>query len=212
MGYNYAFSGVGIQVAWPPRFTSAPLDIEMTPGTAWTLQAPNGGGKTTFLKTLLGLIPPFKGQFYQGKNPLDLEDPSHRRQLAYLGHGDSVPPESLVDHCLRQGIAMAQANPSDSLFQEMEALFQLTPLLKVPCGYLSRGQRQRVMLCRVALSGRSCWLLDEPLHHLDSQGKEAFQRALDQHLSQGGSAILTSPHGQISRLKLVPYQWGFGGF
>ena len=202
--HYYGFEGTGVQVARLPRFVSSPFDVKIAPGTAWELQGPNGGGKTTFLKTLLGLIPLFKGTFYSHGHPLDLEDPDHRRQLSYVGHGEGLSPSRFVEAELKQGIRLAQASFCPKTFQEKVDLFHLRPLLKTPCAYLSKGQRQRVILCRVALSNRACWLLDEPLHPLDPNGKAAFERALAQHLAQGGSAILSTPHTSQTMLSLTP--------
>ena len=58
---------------------------------------------------------------------------------------------------------------------------------------LSQGQRRRLALARLALdTSRRLWVLDEPLEALDEPGQVAVQALLQQHLTRGGSLLVTS--------------------
>ncbi len=193
----YAFEGESVQLAHLPRFVSKIFNFKVEPGKILAVQASNGGGKSTFLKTLVGRLPPLGGHFWSGATALSLESPWHRRQLAFVGHKSALRLQESVKQQLEEGIVLYQASPSAAALAKALEQFDLAPLLQLPCGVLSQGQRQRLMLCRVHLSGRPCWLLDEPLHHLDAQGISAFQNSLKSHLEQGGSAVLTSPSAEM---------------
>jgi heme exporter protein A len=191
---SYAFAGEGVQLARLPRFISKPFHFKLEPGRLWVVEAPNGGGKTTFLKTVMGVLHPLAGRFWAESKPLSLDSLRHRRQIAFAGHRSTLRLQESVQQQLQEGLNLYQASPCAAAVAEAVGCFGLESLLQVPCAMLSQGQRQRLILCRVHLSRRPCWLLDEPHHHLDSQGIAAFQQSLRAHLQQGGSAILTSPH------------------
>ncbi|MGL5783924.1 MAG: ABC transporter ATP-binding protein [Alphaproteobacteria bacterium] len=190
----YAFEGENVQLARLPRFVSKIFNFKVEPGKIFGVQASNGGGKSTFLKTLMGGVRPLRGRFWTGINPLSLESPWHRRQLAFVGHKPALRLQESVQQQLEEGLAFYQSSPSIEELAKAIDQFELTSLLQLPCGMLSQGQRQRLILCRIHLSGRPCWLLDEPLHHLDSQGIAIFRNSLKSHLERGGSVVLTSPN------------------
>ncbi|MGL4371898.1 MAG: ABC transporter ATP-binding protein [Alphaproteobacteria bacterium] len=180
-----------------PRFVSKIFNFRVEPGEILAVQASNGGGKSTFLKTLMGGLQPLGGHFWSGVTALSLESPWHRRQLAFVGHKSALRLQESVQQQVEEGVALYQSSPSAASLAKAFEQFDLAPLLQLPCGVLSQGQRQRLMLCRIHLSGRPCWLLDEPLHHLDAQGVSAFKNSLKYHLEQCGSAVLTSPSAEI---------------
>ena len=72
---------------------------------------------------------------------------------------------------------------------------------------LSSGQARRATLARVAASGSSLWLLDEPLNALDAEGADRLARLVERHRSSGG-AVLAASHqtlpGQWQMLELGP--------
>jgi heme exporter protein A len=62
---------------------------------------------------------------------------------------------------------------------------------------LSTGQRKRAMLARVAASGASLWLLDEPANGLDAEGEERLAAAIAAHRA-GGGAVLAASHQPLA--------------
>ena len=64
----------------------------------------------------------------------------------------------------------------------------------VPMGTLSAGQRRRLALCRLLTGRATLWVLDEPFSSLDADGARTLYTVLDEHLSSGGSVVLTSHH------------------
>ena len=86
----------------------------------------------------------------------------------------------------------------------MDAL-GLGELAAVPVRLLSSGQLKRATLARVAASGATLWLLDEPLNGLDADGAQRLSAMIAQHRSRGG-AVLAASHqplaGEWPRLEL----------
>jgi heme exporter protein A len=68
----------------------------------------------------------------------------------------------------------------------------LKRLAEVPAQYLSAGQRKRLGLARLILSGRPLWLLDEPLSSLDASGRRLTAELIGQHCDDGGIAIVAT--------------------
>src|SRR5262249_20112869 len=76
--------------------------------------------------------------------------------------------------------------------QAMVAL-RIDHLAEVPVRLLSSGQLKRATLARVAASGASLWLLDEPLNALDADGRKRLGALVERHL-EGGGAVLAASH------------------
>jgi zinc transport system ATP-binding protein len=141
---------------------------------------PNGGGKTTLLKAILGLIRPQKGKIYFRE---DL--PRHKRPIGYLPqvkHLDRQFPITVID-VVRSGSLMRpfpfinsaeEKNTALALLEEMGVL----ELQKKAIGELSGGQMQRVFLCRALISDPKVLILDEPDTFVDNHFEGALYEKL----------------------------------
>ena len=136
------------------------VDIELKNGQAGILRGPNGVGKTTLLRALAGLQP-----FESGKIECSLED------ICYSGHADGVKPTLTVQENL-EFWANIFGSPSIS---EVAEKFMIIDLLNSKAGNLSAGQKRRVGLSRLGLTGRQVWLLDEPTISLDETSVKIFE-------------------------------------
>ena len=135
------------------------VDIELKNGQAGILRGPNGVGKTTLLRALAGLQPVESGTI-----KCSLED------ICYSGHADGVKPTLTVQENL-EFWANIFGSPSIS---EVAEKFMITDLLNSKVGNLSAGQKRRVGLARLGLTGRQIWLLDEPTVSLDETSVKIF--------------------------------------
>ena len=70
--------------------------------------------------------------------------------------------------------------------------FDLDTLRDRPAGLLSAGQKRRLGLARLMVTGRSVWILDEPTVSLDISAVEMFGRVVEAHLDAGGMAIMAT--------------------
>jgi len=132
----------------------------------------NGGGKSTFLKTCAGLLPPISGTVEFGSDDVrSLTPPERSRRVAY------VPPEEphIFPYSVRESVLMGRSASSgwtDSSEDQARAdeainVLDLVHLADRPCTQLSAGERQRVGLARAWCQGADHLLLDEPTSHLD---------------------------------------------
>ena len=153
------------------------VDIELRNGQAGILRGPNGVGKTTLLRALAGLQP-----FDSGKIECSLED------ICYSGHADGVKPTLTVQENL-EFWANIFGSPSIS---EVAEKFMIIDLLNSKAGNLSAGQKRRVGLSRLGLTGRQVWLLDEPTVSLDETSVKIFENIIKDHLSEDGCALIAT--------------------
>ena len=153
------------------------VDIELKNGQAGILRGPNGVGKTTLLRALAGLLP-----VDSGKIECSLED------ICYSGHADGVKPTLTVQENL-EFWANIFGSPSIS---EVTEKFLISDLLNSKAGNLSAGQKRRVGLARLGLTGRQVWLLDEPTVSLDETSVKIFENIIKDHISEDGCALIAT--------------------
>lgn len=175
------------------------ITFNLAQGQALILRGPNGIGKTTLLRTIAGLQPLVAGQI---ACPDD--------GLAYGGHTDAVKPTLTVSENLSFWARIHGTGTGTGAPQAAMTALNLTDLAHRPAQSLSAGQRRRLGLARLLLTGRRLWLLDEPTVSLDATSVALWANALRAHLAQGGSALLAShidlslPEAAI--LDLGPYR------
>ncbi|MGL4238847.1 heme ABC exporter ATP-binding protein CcmA [Tabrizicola sp.] len=153
------------------------LSFALQPGQALILRGPNGSGKTTLLRTLAGLQPPAGGSF-------DLPPDS----VAYSAHADGLKSTLTVAENLG---FWAEIYGGPAIDNALEAL-DMTALTRRRAGELSAGQKRRLGLARLLVTGRPVWLLDEPTVSLDVASVALFTGVLRQHLQGGGLAVIAS--------------------
>ena len=153
------------------------VDIELKNGQVGILRGPNGVGKTSLLRALAGLQP-----FDSGEIEYSLED------ICYSGHADGVKPTLTVQENL-EFWANIFGSPSIS---EVAEKFMIIDLLNSKAGNLSAGQKRRVGLSRLGLTGRQVWLLDEPTVSLDETSVKIFENIIKDHISEDGCALIAT--------------------
>jgi heme exporter protein A len=167
------------------------LNLQLSPGQVLLISGANGAGKTSLLRILAGLLPPLIGSVrYAGTLIADCRE-DYAADLIYLGYQNAFKPALTVAENLKlwchlmggkQAISIDIALTSASLSGLENKLFY----------QLSAGQQRRVALLRLRLRESRLWLLDEPLVALDKDGMQWFLQLLQQHLSNGGMAVLSS--------------------
>ncbi len=153
------------------------VTFTLAPGHALILQGRNGIGKTTLLRTIAGLQPPLSGKISA--------DPD---SIAYAGHADGLKPTLTARENLDFWAAIFGSNDTTAALSALH----LTPLAHRPTATLSAGQKRRLGLARLLVTGRRIWLLDEPTVSLDTAATALFASMISRHLGQGGSAIIAS--------------------
>lgn len=168
------------------------LNFQLKAGECLSVRGENGSGKTSLLRMLVGLTPPAAGVIHWQTSPIKKLGDEYRRQLLYCGHplglkDDLSATENLISSMALTDESVTQDAVHDALG---EAGLQGREHLSVRA--LSQGQKRRVNLTRLLLQKRALWVLDEPLTALDTQASQWVVRVIDQHLSDGGIAVLTT--------------------
>ncbi|WP_422027592.1 heme ABC exporter ATP-binding protein CcmA [Roseovarius sp.] len=153
------------------------VSFTLAPGRALVLRGPNGIGKTTLLRTVAGLQPPVSGA-------VQVEP----ENLVYAGHADGIKATLTVAENLS---FWAQVFGRKDISPALKA-FDLDPLAARAAGMLSAGQKRRLGLARLLVTGRPIWVLDEPTVSLDRDAVAMFARAVGVHLAGGGTALLAT--------------------
>jgi heme exporter protein A len=165
------------------------LDFAVPAGSATQVTGPNGSGKTTLLRVIAGFLRPETGTLAWEGEAGDWDEVS-RGRVAYCGHLGGIKAELTATENLRFDAALAGADPAG-----IPALLEdagLGGCAGLRAGQLSAGQRRRLALARLGLSGAKLWLLDEPQTNLDDSGRHYLRALLAHHLRTGGGAVIAS--------------------
>ena len=170
------------------------LNFSVSTGQAMIIQGSNGAGKTSLLRIITGLSQPAHGQVLWNDNNIEDISEEYQQDLLYIGHLAAVKRELTV----RENLQLLQRfwpNDAGGSIADLADKVGLRKRLSVTCSRLSAGQLRRVSLARLFISTQKLWILDEPLTALDVDFIESVEVCLQNHLKQGGLAILTTHRG-----------------
>lgn len=171
------------------------VSFDLDAGQALVLRGANGIGKTTLLRTLAGLQKPVAGLIKAAPD-----------SSAYAGHADGLKPALSVAENLTFWTRVFGGPGIEAALAAMN----LRELAARPAHALSAGQKRRLGLARLLVTGRPVWLLDEPTVSLDAASVALFTAMLRAHLGQGGAALIAThielglPEARV--LDLTPYR------
>ncbi len=144
---------------------SRELDLEMERGQKIVLTGVNGIGKTTLLKSILGLIPPLSGEVEQG-------------DYLEIGYFEQEMSQDVNTSCIEE---IWQEFPGFTQYEVRSALAKCgltTKHIESKVKVLSGGEQAKVRLCKLINRESNLLVLDEPTNHLDVDAKEELKRAL----------------------------------
>ncbi|MDB5294934.1 MAG: hypothetical protein JWO31_917 [Phycisphaerales bacterium] len=171
----------GVSFAYGSQAVLRDIDLSVRPGTALGLIGPNGGGKTTLMKVLLGLLEPGAGQVRIGGLP-PRQAVRRGDLVGYLPQRPRAPagfPAS-VRQVVRMGLAgkaglLRRPSADDLAFcDHLLERVGLADRADRPIGSLSGGQVQRAFIARALAPRPRLLLLDEPTVGIDQAGQQRF--------------------------------------
>ena len=151
-------------------------------GERWAITGPNGCGKTTLMRTLLGLLPLRAGRltrYDREEAPTQGLVMSYLPQINQIDRHFPIHVEEIIASGLPQGL---EKHRRLAEVERLAEVFGITTLLRQPLGRLSGGQLQRTLLARSLASDPELLILDEPLSFLDRAYKEQFEALLQRAL------------------------------
>jgi heme exporter protein A len=154
------------------------ISFELGANNLLLIEGPNGSGKSSLLRILAGIATPYSGEVRC----------ANKESLHYVGHMNG----------LKLGLTVAEnlqlIHASEKNLAALLVDLQLSEYKNTVVKHLSAGQKRRVALARLFLSPKMIWLLDEPLTALDANTQIFFISKLEEHLSLGGIAVISSHH------------------
>ena len=147
---------------------SKPLNIALERGSKIALTGANGIGKTTLIKSILGLVKPVSGSCILGEN------------LA-VGYFEQESAQDNKSTCIEE---LWEEFPSYTQYEVRAALAKCgltTKHIESQVRVLSGGEQAKVRLCKILNRETNVLMLDEPTNHLDADAKEELKRALNEY-------------------------------
>jgi ATPase subunit of ABC transporter with duplicated ATPase domains len=164
---KYIFQLENLVIGYDEPLTT-PLNFSMERGEKMVLKGSNGIGKTTLLKSILGLIPPVSGKVELG-------------DYLYIGYFEQEMAPGNTTTCIEE---IWKEFPSYSQYEVRSALAKCgltTKHIESQVRVLSGGEQAKVRLCKLLNKETNILLLDEPTNHLDVDAKEELARALKEY-------------------------------
>ncbi|HJR36732.1 MAG TPA: ABC transporter ATP-binding protein [Gemmatimonadales bacterium] len=165
------------------------VDAVIAPGRITAIVGPNAAGKTTLIKTILGMVRPDSGAVLVDGTAVG-RDPAYRERIGYMPQAARFPEQLSGREVI--GLLTAVRGRSDRLDDQLIEQFRLTPHLDRPIRTLSGGTRQKLNAAVAFLFRPSLLILDEPTAGLDPVGAGLLKDKVLRAPEEGTTVILTS--------------------
>jgi iron complex transport system ATP-binding protein len=196
-----------LTIGYPDKVVGSGLNVTLAKGEVLALLGPNGGGKTTLLKTMLGLLTPKAGEIRLGGAPLSSRTIRERaRLLGYVPQSHAATFAFTVETVVLMG-----RTPFGDLFSGYTAQdrsvvagllerFGILPLAERPYTMISGGERQLALLARALAQEPDFIVLDEPTASLDFGNQGKVMREI-KALAAAGHGVLFTTHDPNQALR-----------
>ncbi|WP_179394758.1 ABC transporter ATP-binding protein [Lacticaseibacillus absianus] len=179
------------------------LNFEIPDGALVSLLGPSGGGKTTTLNLISGLLPATKGQIFFGDTDVTKKD-ALARKVGMVFQNYALYPHLSVRDNIAFPLKMQKVKKADRYkrAEELAKLVHVDDQLDKKPGELSGGQQQRVAIARALAKSPSLLLLDEPLSNLDARLRIEMRQEIRRIQRETGVTTIFVTHDQDEALHI----------
>ncbi len=183
-----------------------PFDLAVKKGEILGITGPNGGGKTTFVKTLCGIIPPVGGK---------VSFPSGALRFGYVPQQTNGSPDHPFTAYETVILGASCKKGKEKALEKMEML-GISSLKDERFCNLSGGQKQRVLIARALISEPDVLVLDEPSQGIDCDGETSFVETVKEINGESGTTVILVSHhaemlSKLSTRKIIMERNGVKG-
>lgn len=185
-----------LTIRYGERLAVDRLSIEVRPGEIYGLLGSNGAGKSSTIKSVVGLVSPAGGEIRVFGIDPKVEGLRAKERIGYVPETallfDALTPREFLEFVasvrrLDAGVATERAT-------NYARAFQVEPEFEQPIATLSNGTRQKVLLIAAFLHQPPLLVLDEPLNNLDPRAIRIMKELLSAYVARDGRGVLFSTH------------------
>lgn len=170
-----------ITAAYPEKTVLKNVNLTVYDDDYLGIIGPNGGGKTTLVKIILGLLKPKEGtvQFFKSGQKVDHIRMGYLPQYTAIDRRFPISVEDVVLSGLKKKLFVGYTDAQCEQAKQTISRMELNDLKQLPIGTLSGGQLQRVLLARAIVQQPDVLILDEPNTYIDKRFQEQMYEMLN---------------------------------
>ena len=190
---NTIISCQNLTIGYGEESVLTDINMQIQAGDFLPFIGPNGVGKTTLLRTILGLVQPLNGVL---NHPFATHPPGYVPQVSTLDRLYPVTTREVIYMGLspKLGLWRKPDQNMQNLVNSFIERFNLSSHAERPLEELSGGMRQKTMIARALVSGAEVLIMDEPAAGLDEQSEFDLIRLLHQLSKHDGKTVLFAQH------------------
>lgn len=183
-----------LSFAYDSQLVLEKIDFIFQKGDFWAIIGPNGGGKSTLIKLILGILKTTEGEIKFCKN-FDTKHIGYVPQNTNENIHFPIQTQDVIKMgFLKPSIWGFRTNKAqERQIQEMMEKLNILHLYHKPLSKLSGGQRQKVLIARALINNPTLLVLDEPTSNVDSTSQKSIYQLLES-LNANGQSILVISH------------------
>lgn len=169
------------------------FDCTLSAGECVWLKGRNGGGKTSLMLTLCGLLPAHSGNVLWQGQTFEHSGVALHRLWYFCPHQPALKNVWTLAENFQAALALSNTVYDPEQVYRQAQIWGIAQMLDRPARDLSQGQRRRATFVRLSLLPfRPVWLLDEPFDALDTDAQQLLADYMNTHLQQNGAILMTS--------------------